>query len=1059
MFVNFFIHRPIFASVIAIITVIAGSICIPILPVAQFPEIAPPTVQVTASYTGANAQTVEESVTAPIEQQVNGVEGMTYMYSNSASDGSSVLNVVFEIGYNLKIAAVDVQNQVATALPQLPEDVKKIGVTTKKQSTSMVLVVNIISPDESRNELFISNYSNINISDPLKRIEGVGDVNVFGARTYAMRFWLDPDKMASMQVTPTDVISAISNQNIQAAAGQIGSAPSPKGQVFTYTVTTKGRLESEEEFGDIILKTRPDGTIVHLKDVAEVELGAQDYSAFSRLNGKPTTSIGIYQLPGANSMDLANEIKATMQDLAKRFPSGLDYKIAYDTTQFVSASIEEVIHTLFEAIGLVLIVVFIFLQSWRATLIPILTIPVSLVGTFALMAVLGFSINTLSLFGLVLAIGLVVDDAIVVVENVARNIEDKGLDRIKATEVAMSEVVGPVIATTLVLFAVFVPVGFMPGLSGQLYKQFALTICCSVGLSGINALTLSPALCGTILKLDHSKKNWFFRKFDQGFDWVKDKYVKMVRGCIRFWYIVLIVFAGLALATYLLFTIVPTGFVPDEDQGYFMVLIRTPEGSSLDRTDKVCRQVEDIVLKMEGISDTIMIGGYNMLLGVNDPSAATAFVILNDWSERKTEALSVQGRIMEFYGIAQQKISDGMTMPFNAPPIMGLSTTGGFEFELQDVSGGELEDLAETADKFVRAAMQRPEIGSLTSSFQINYPQFYVDLDRSKAKLLGVDVNDVFTTLQAYLGSIYVNDFNKFGRVYRVYIQAKDHYRADREDITEFYVRSSKGEMIPLSALVKIKQIRGPQSIKRYNLYRTSALNGMPADGYTSGQAIAAMEEVAAEVLPSDFTYEWTGTAYQEIKSGNVAPLIFSLAIVLVFLFLAAQYESWSMPFMILLAVPLAIMGALAFQWMRGLANDVYCQIGLVMLIGLAAKNAILIVEFAKNLRVTGKPVEEAAVLAAEERLRPILMTSFAFILGLMPLFLASGAGAASRHSLGTAVIGGMLASTTLSLLVVPVFYVVIERLRERGIRKAGEDHGPGMPGADGAKETLDEES
>ena len=878
MFVNFFINRPIFASVIAIFIVIAGGVCIPFMPVAQFPEIAPPTVQVSTTYTGAGAEVVEESVTAPLEQSINGVEGMTYMSSQSSSDGNCVINVTFDIGYDLKIAAVDVQNQVAAALSQLPTDVQKVGVTTKKQSTSMVLVVNLISPDKSRNQLFLSNYANINIIDVLKRMPGVGDVTQFGERKYAIRFWLDPDKMANMAITPTDVINAINSQNIQVASGRIGQEPSPKGQVFTYTITTLGRLSDVKQFEDIIVRTLPDGSLVYMKDVAGVELGAQDYGQYSMLNDSETTSIGVYQLPGANSMDLANDIKTKMAELSKRFPTGMTYTIAYDTTKFVSASIEEVIHTLFEAIFLVFVVVYIFLQSWRTTLIPSLTIPVSLIGTFALMEAFGFSINTLSLFGLVLAIGLVVDDAIVVVENVVRLIEDKGMTAKEATKQAMKEVVGPVMATTLVLFAVFIPVGFMPGLSGQLYKQFALTICCSVGISCINALTLSPALCGILLKAEKKSSFWFFRKFNKVFEKAGNGYERLCGRLIKFSWLVMIVFAGLLVVTGWLFFNTPTGFVPDEDQGYFISMIKMPEGASLDRTRVVADEARKIFESIPGVEDVLTIGGYDLVSSVADPSSATAFVILKDWSERQEDSLKVDA-IIQRANYEAAAITEGVVLCFNAPPISGLSTTGGFEFELQDLEGRSVDELSQTAQNFIRDAQSSKELAGLSTPFAVNYPQFYIDLDRSKAMLMGVDISEVFTTLQAYLGSIYVNDFNKFGRVYRVYVQAKEDDRANRDDIARLYVRSNSGDMIPLSALVKVKQVHGVQAVKRYNLYRTAAINGGPAPGYTSGQAIEAMQKLADTNLPQGYSYEWTGTALQEIKSGGMAPYIFSLAI------------------------------------------------------------------------------------------------------------------------------------------------------------------------------------
>lgn len=1036
MFVNFFIKRPIFSAVIAIVIVIAGAVCIPVLPVAQFPEISPPTVQVTTTYTGASAEVVEQTVTQPIEEQVNGVEGMTYMYSNSSSDGTMNLTVTFDVGYDLQIAAVDVQNRVAIALPQVPDDVRRYGVTTKKQSTNFLLIVNLIAKDKDIDSIYLSNYANINLVDALKRISGVGDVQIFGERKYSMRAWLDPDKLTGLDLTCSDVVNVIREQNLQVPAGQIGQPPSPPGQTFTYSITALGRLSQVPQFEDIIVRTRPDGSVVRLKDVASIELGAENYNTYAKLNSAPSTTIGVFLLPGANALNTSKQVKEVMERLAKRFPKGIGYTIVYDTTLFVNQSIEEVLITLLEAMFLVFMVVFIFLQNFRSTLIPALTIPVSLVGTFAVMMALGFSINTLTLFGLVLAIGLVVDDAIVVVENISRLIEKEGMKPMPAAIEGMREVVGPIIATTLVLMAVFIPVAFMPGTTGQLYKQFALTIAISVGISAINALTLSPALCAILLRPE-KKHGWFFSKFNQVFDWCTNAYVKWVKGLIRLWVIVAVIFISLMGVTYYLFQVVPTGFVPDEDQGYFYVFAIGPEGSSLERTEKVGNRLEKILLSTPGVADVLTIGGYDLINSVNVPSTATAIVVLKPWDKRRTPELSVEG-IMASVRKQTAGITEAMVVAFNAPPIQGLSTTGGFEFELQDLTGGSLDILSEVTRKMIYEAAKEPELLPLSTNFAVNFPQFYVDLDRTKAKTLGVSISDIFDTLQTYLGALYVNDFNKFGRVYRVYVQAEKDFRSDRVDISRLYVRSNKGEMVPLSALIKVEQIRGVQTVKHYNIYRTAAIQGGPAPGYSSGQAIETMERLARRILPRDYGYEWTGVAFQEKKAGGQAPMIFGLALVFVFLFLAAQYESWTLPLVIMFAVPLAILGALLAQSWRGLVNDVYCQIGLVMLIGLASKNAILIVEFAKEKREQGASVVEAALEASRLRLRPILMTALAFILGVVPLVVAKGAGAASRHSLGTAVFGGMIASTFLSLLLVPVLYVVIEKVRERLLKGKG---------------------
>lgn len=1045
MFVNFFITRPIFSSVIAIVIVLAGIVCIPMLPIAQFPEISPPTVFVQAVYTGASADVVEQSVTSPLEEQINGVEGMMYMSSTSSSDGTSNITVTFDIGYDLDIAAVDVQNRVDSALPQLPEEVRRVGVTTTKQSTDFIMAVNLISPDDTFDDLFLSNYADINIVDVLKRVPGVGKVSILGERKYAMRFWLDPNKLAGMGLTAMDMVQAIQDQNIQVAAGTIGQPPSPPGQAFTFTVNTHGRLSELKDFEDIIVRTKPDGSLVRVKDVARVELGAESYSWYSKLNESKSTTVAIYQLPDANALDVATQVRAQMELLAKDFPKGVAYKIPYDTTMFVKESINEVIHTLIEAMLLVFLVIYIFLQDWRATLIPAITIPVSLVGTFALLMAFGFSINTLTLFGLVLAIGLVVDDSIVVVENVSRNIQEEGLGPLEASKKAMGEVVGPIIATTLVLMAVFVPVAFMPGITGQLYKQFALTIAMAVGISAINALTLSPALCALLLRGEAGGQGWFFRKFNQGFGWFTDMYEKAVKGLIRKWIFVMVAFLALLCGTYYLMRNLPTGFVPAEDQGFFFMILQGPEGASLERTEKVAERVEKIVLSTPGVEDLITIGGFNLIGGVLDSDSASFIAILKPWSERGNPELSLQS-ILNNVRKQTWGISEAIVLAFNPPPIKGLSTTGGFDFELQDRSGGQLTTLSDVAQQMIRNGTEQPELTPLSTTFAANYPQLYVDLDRDKAKALGIPISDIFNTLQAYLGSLYVNDFNKFGRVYRVYVQAEKDFRSEREDISRLYVRTNQGEMVPLSALVQVREVRGVQSVQHYNLFRSVSINGSSAPGYSLGQAIKEMEKLADKILPNSYGYEWTGVALQQIKSSGMASVIFGLALVFVFLFLAAQYESWGMPFMIILSVPLAILGALLAQSIRGLDNDVYCQIGLVMLIGLASKNAILIVEFAKHMHEQGMSLVDAAVHAARIRLRPILMTAFAFILGVVPLVVASGAGAASRHSLGTAVFGGMIASTFLSILVVPVFYVLIEKIRERGLRAEGIQHAPGMP-------------
>lgn len=1036
MFVNFFIRRPIFSTVISLVIVLAGIVCIPILPVAQFPDIAPPTVQVSATYTGASADVIEKTVTQPLEEQINGVEGMTYVSSISASDGTSKITVTFDVGYDLNIAEVDTQNRVNIALPRVPDEVRHYGVTTQKQSTDFILVVNLFSPDNRYNDLFLSNYASINIVDVLKRIPGVGDVQIFGERKYSMRFWLDPDKLTGMNLTVQEVVSAIQEQNVQVAAGGIGDPPSRKDQAFQYTIMTKGRLEEVGEFGNIIVRTDADGAVVRVKDIADVEMGAENYRWFFNLNGKGCAGIGIFQLAGANAVQIAKDVREAVADLSERFPEGMEYTIAYDTTMFVKESIREVIMTLIIAIILVIAVIFLFLQDWRSTLIPCVTIPVSLIGTFGVMMAFGFSINTLTLFGLVLAIGTVVDDAIVVVENTARLIEQEGLPPREAAMKGMAEVTGPVIATTLVLFAVFVPVAFMPGISGQLYKQFALTIAFSVGISTICALTISPAMCAIILRPKGSEENFFFRKFNQGFDWSSHIYQGVVERLIKRWKLIVIFFVAMMFVTYFMFQKVPTAFLPSEDQGYFYIIVQGPEGMSLERTHQLSRQLEKISMGTDGVVDVLTIGGYNMINGALDQSTTTFIVILDEWKKRETPNLSVDA-IMQTVNMRTREIREGVVFSFTPPPIRGLSAIGGFQFELQDVGGGEINALYDVAMKVIEEGRFHPELAPLSTTFKVNYPQFYIDLDRTKAKTQGIEISDIFTTLQAYLGSYYVNDFNKFGRVYRVFIQARENFRSDMLDISRLYVRSKNNEMTPLSALIDVRRLTGPQIITHYNLFRNIEINGGPAPGHSSGEAIKAMEDISKKVLPDEYNYEWTGTALQEIKSGGVAPFIFALALAFVFLFLAAQYESWSMPIIIMMAVPLAILGALIAQWWRGLYDDVYCQIGLVMLIGLASKNSILLVEFAKDKMEEGMSPVEAAMTASKIRLRPILMTALSFILGVVPLVIATGAGAASRHSLGTAVFGGMLASTFLSLIVVPVLFVVIVGFAKRGFKRS----------------------
>ncbi|MXN64909.1 multidrug efflux RND transporter permease subunit [Stappia sp. GBMRC 2046] len=1032
MLSGFFINRPIFATVLAIAIVLVGSVSMPFLPIGQYPPISPPTVAVSATFTGANARVVEASVTSPLEEQINGVEGMVYMSSVSADDGTVTITVTFETGYDLDIAAVDVQNQVEIAESQLPAEVVQAGITVTKQSSDLTIVPNLYSPDGRYDSLFISNYINIHVLDVLKRIPGVGEVNIFGERKFAMRIWLDPEKMASLGVTVEDVSTAISEQNQVVAAGSLGQPPAPKDQVFQFALTTLGRLETAEQFAEIIVRAEPDGRIVRIGDIGRVDLGAELYDETANVSGEPALPIGLLQLADANSIRLADQVVAEMDRLSNRFPEGLEYEIIYDTTRFVRASIKEVLTTLAIAIVLVISVIFVFLHGIRTTLIPVITIPVCLVGTLAALLALGFSINTLTLFGLVLAVGLVVDDAIVVVENAVRHMQSETIDARLAAANAMKQVTAPIIATSLVLMAVFVPVAFTPGITGKLYEQFALTIAFAVAISAFNSLTLSPALCGVLLRAENKRQGALSRRFDAGFMRLGKGYERVVGYLVRRWGIVVVLFVLALAGTGYLFKTVPTGFVPPEDQGYFIVFVQTPEGTSLQRTQKVVDRVEKELMDTPGMEHVVTFGGFSLINSNSAPNVGTLFPVLKPWSERRRADEQLLTHILPALNAKFSQIPDAEIVAVNPPAIPGLSATGGFTFELQDYSGGSLTELETVAGELIAEASRRPELAGLFTTFSARTPTYRIDLNRNKALSEGVSLDQVFAALQTYLGAYYVNDFNKFGRVYRVYVQAEADARATVEDISRIHVRNAAGDMVPLSGLVSLHEEVGARNITHYNLFRSAPINGEPAPGFSSSQAIQAMEEVAEKVLPDTMGFEWTGNAYQEIKAGNVLPYIFALALAFVFLCLAAQYESWSMPFMVILAVPLAMLGALGAQALRGLENDIYCQIGLIMLIGLASKNAILIVEFARRRRAEGLGIEMAAMEAARIRLRPILMTALAFIFGVAPLVFSSGAGAGARHSLGTAVFGGMFAATLLSLFVVPVFYVLIERFRAR---------------------------
>ena len=1029
--VGFFIQRPIFATSIAAIMLLAGLICYFLLPVSQFPDITPPQIVVSAVYPGASAQVVADTVTTPLEQQINGVQGMTYMSSSSSNDGSSIITVTFDVGYPQSIAAVDVQNRVSQAAGSLPPIVNQAGITIRKQNPNFVLIVNLTSPDHSLDLVTLSNYAYLQVVDPLKRMPGVGDVQIVGERRYSMRIWLDPDKLAKLGITAVDVQQAVAEQNIQVAAGKIGQSPAPKGTPFEMQVNTMGRLADPEQFGDVVVRSDPStGAVVRMRDVARIELGALQYSSTAFFGKDPTVVMAVYQMPGSNALDLQQHVKDKMDELSKRFPKGMAFAMHYDTTRFVSAAKHDVIMTLTEALLLVVLVVFIFLQNWQTTLIPTIAIPVSLIATLAVMQVVGFSLNMLSLLGMVLAIGLVVDDAIVVVENVERQLQN-GLPPLRAAEVAMSEVTGPIVATTAVLMAVFIPVAFIPGVTGRLYNQFALTIAISVGISAFNSLTLSPALSAAFLRRRPPRNFAPFRWFNAGFGWLSHSYSHLVQVLIEWRWTVLTSFVAVLAATFLLSQRIPSGFLPVEDVGYFFIVIQLPDGASLQRTDAVAEKVRKIVEDTPGVDIVGWISGLNFLTKAAQSNSGIEFSILKPWNERPPSQIA--SRIIADVRAKLRAIPEAVVLSFDPPSVPGLGTTGGFEFEVEDLTGRGSFALNEATQALIAEAQKQPELNptQLFTTFSTSTPQLNYDFDRAKAKLLGLNLLDAFNTLQIFFGSLYVNDFNLFGRTFRVTLQADTNARGGATDLSRLYVRNTVGSMVPLSTLGSLKPIVGPETVPHYNNYASALINGGPAPGYSSGQAIAAMERTAAVALPRDFAFEWTGITYQELKAGSIAIIVFALAIVFVFLILAAQYENWTMPFMVLFTVPLALFGAFLALIVRGMQTDVYSQIGFVMLIGLSAKNAILIIEFAKRRRLEGLSIVDAAMEAARLRLRPILMTAFAFILGVVPLMVASGAGAASRQSIGTTVFGGMLAATILTLLFVPVFYAVIEALYE----------------------------
>ncbi len=1015
--------------VIAIVIVILGAVAIPSLPVSSYPDVVPPVVQITANYLGGSAQDLEKTVAQPIEEQLFGLDGMLYFLSSSANNGTLTITVTFKLGTNPDIAAVQTQNKVNIALPRLPAEVQQQGIIVKKVTTAFLMGVSLVSKDDRYDAGFLANYAQLHLVTQLGSVPGVGDSRLGLPLVYSMRVWVDPDKMARFGVTAGDIRESIAAQNKQNPAGSIGLAPSAPGTDFQYTVTSPGRLTDPDQFANIVIRGTPDSGLLRIRDVARVELGSQTYSGFSRMQGKPAANVFLNLAPGANAVEAADQIKKMLVELKRTFPAGIDYVIPYDATMFVRAAIKDVLITLLEAVGLVILVVFVFLQNWRATLIPLLTVPVAVLGTFALFPLLGFGINITSMFGLVLAIGIVVDDAIVVVEAVQRHIDD-GMTPRNATIRAMEEVSGPVVAIAFILAAVFIPVAFLGGISGLIYRQFALTIAASVLLSAFNALSLSPALAALLLKPEKPTKSLagrFFGLFNRTFEFGTNRYLGVVTVLMRRSALTLVGLGVFWLAAGWLFQKVPSGFLPDEDQGVFFAALRLPDSASMARTDAAAHKVEEIVAKLPGVENFFMLGGSDISTGTAGPNVATAIAPLKPWEERTTSAEQVTG-ILASARRQFRSIPEGTAFAFGLPPILGLSITGGFQFVLEDLSGGDVNGLAEAAARLVKAANQRKELTNVVNTLRSGVPTYSVKMDVEKLQTLGVPVADAYNALQASLGGLYVNDFNLYGHSWQVLVQADNQFRSTPSDIDRFYVRGTGGQMLPLSTVASIVPSTGPEVIYRYNRFRAVQIFGSPAPGYSTGQAIAAMEEVARTNMPAGYGYEWTGTTYQQLLAQGHEGFIYGFAAILVFLFLAALYESWSVPFAVLFVLPLGIFGALLAVYLRSFAYDVYTQIGIVTLIGLAAKNAILIVEFAKvSHEEGGKTIVEAAMEAARLRLRPILMTSFAFILGVVPLYFATGAGAASRRSLGTAVLGGMLAATLLAVLVVPILYVVIE--------------------------------
>jgi HAE1 family hydrophobic/amphiphilic exporter-1 len=1034
MFVDFFVRRPVFATVCALLIILAGAAVIPTLPISQFPNLAPPQVSVSSAYIGASAQAVESAVTIPLEQQINGAEGMKYVTSTSGNDGTSSITATFDLNRDPDLATVDIQNRVNTAQGRLPASVKAIGITTAKSSQNFVFGAAVTSDNNKYSTLFMSNYLDIFVRDSLKRIPGVADVQIFGARKYSMRLWLDPVRMAGRGLTAPDVVNALSEQNVEVAAGQVGQQPAREGQQYQISVRAVGRLSEASQFDNIILKTNADGTLVRLKDVGRAELGAEDYSSDLQFNGQDAVGIGVTQLSTANALDVDRRAIAELNRLAQNFPPGMHYKLAFDTTDAVGESIRDVVYTVGSAILLVILVIFIFLGDWRTTMIHFIATPVSLIGTFVFVKLLGFSINTLTLFGITLATGLVVDDAIVVIENIERHIAAGEHDSHKAASAATGEITSAVIATSLVLIAVFVPVAFFPGTTGILFRQFALTIAFSIAISAFNALTLAPALAAIFLSGGHRQKWWWLQKFDDGIVVLTRGYRALLHHLLEYkMAMAVLFFAGLGL-TYFVFSRVPTGFVPDEDQGYFIIVIQAPSGASLEYTEAIGKQVSDLLRDVSEAEGTFSVAGFSF--AGSAPNQGIIFVPLKPYSQRKGEehtATAILNRVRP----RMFSVSGAIVFATLPPAINGLGQFGGFQFVVQDQASHTLEELSNTTHDLIRRAGERKDkdLVGLYTPFTANDPQYLVTIDREKAKSLHVPLSQITDTLGVYMGSAYVNDFDFNNRSYRVYVQADRQFRSTAQDMKQFYVRSDSSAMIPLDNLINVTQTSTPQVISHYNLFRSAEIDGSAAPGYSSGQAIAAMDELAKK-MPQGFSYSWTGLSLEELQAGGTSLILFGLGTLVVYLTLSAQYESFVLPFIVLLAVPMALLGALGAQWIRGLQNDVFCQVGLVMLVGLSSKNAILIVEFSEQLRQRGLPLVEAAVEAATIRLRPIVMTSLAFILGVVPLVLATGAGENGRHSVGTTVFGGMIMSTVLNLFFIPVLYLIIEGWRERGPNK-----------------------